>query len=137
MALHRAQIQRVAPQLQLARRAYLVLLVSLLVAALGDFTSYGIGVFSQAAWRYGFGVEMLAWLGIMLGSLLYGIALLQQHAFHPVLGWMLILAAILMPATFFDRILVHYAPNAQLLPFAVVWPLVGVYLLVSRRSGSI
>ncbi len=137
MALHRAQIQRVAPQRQRAHRAYLVLLASLLVAALGDFTSYGIGVFSPAAWRYGFGVEMLAWLGIMLGSLLYGIALLQQHAFHPVIGWMLILAALLMPATFFDRILVHYAPNAQLLPFAVVWPIVGVYLLARRRSCSI
>jgi len=137
IALQRAQIQRVARQRQLTNRAYLVLLVSLVVAALGDFTSYGIGVFSQAAWRYGFGVEVVAWLGVMLGALLYGIAILQQHVFHPVIGWLLVLAALLMPATFFDRILVHYAPNAQLLPFAVVWPIVGVYLLASRHSGSI
>jgi len=132
IALHRTHIQRVAQPRQLAHRAYRVLLVSLIVAALGDFTSYGIGVFSPAAWRYGFGVEVVAWFGVILGTLLYGIALLQQHAFHPVIGWLLILAAHLMPATFFDRMLVHYAPNAQLLPFAVVWPVVGVYLFLSK-----
>jgi len=38
-----------------------------------------------------------------------------------------------MPLTFFDRILVHYAPNAQLLPFALVWPIIGVYLLAMYR----
>jgi hypothetical protein len=137
IALHRAQMQRVVQQSRFAHRAYHVLLASLMAAALGDFTSYGIGVFSQTAWRYGFGVEVVAWLGIMLGSLLYGIALLQRHTVHPVIGWLLILAALLMPATFFDKILVHYAPNAQLLPFAVVWPIVGLYLLASRHSGSI
>ena len=135
IALHRAHIQRVAQPRQLAHQAYRVLLVSLIVAALGDFTSYGIGVFSQAAWRYGFGVEVVAWLGVMLGTLLYGIAILQRRAFHPVIGWLLILAALLMPATFFDRMLVHYAPNAQLLPFAVVWPIVGVYLFSSKPTG--
>lgn len=136
IALQRTQIRRAAQPRQLARRGYLVLLVSLIVAALGDFISYGIGVFSQAAWRYGFGAEVVAWLGVMLGALLYGIAILQQHAIHPVMGWLLILAALLMPATFLDRILVHYAPNAQLLPFAVVWPIVGIYLLAIGRSGS-
>jgi hypothetical protein len=137
MALDRAQIQRVAQQSRRGNRAYQVLLVSLVVAALGDFTSYGIGVFSEAAWRVGFGIEMVAWFGIMLGALLYGIALLQRRAVHPTIVWLLIVAALLMPATFFDKILVQYAPNAQLLPFAVVWPIVGVYLLASRRSGSI
>jgi hypothetical protein len=134
MALHRAQIQRVARQSRLGDRAYHVLLVSLVVAAVGDFTSYGIGVFSEAAWRVGFGVEAVAWLGIMLGALLYGFAILQRRAVHPAIGWLLIVAALLMPATFFDRMLVQYAPNAQLLPFAVVWPIVGVYLLAGRRQ---
>src|SRR5262245_40035423 len=55
MALHRAHLQRVVKSHQIAYRAYLLLLTSLIVAAIGDFTSYGIGVFSQAAWRYGFG----------------------------------------------------------------------------------
>lgn len=137
IGLHHAHRQRVIQSHQLNHRAYVMLLVSLIIAAVGDFTSYGIGVSSQAAWRFGFGVEVVAWLGVMLGTLLYGITILLQHAFHPVMGWLLILAALLMPATFFDRFLVHYAPNAQLLPFAVVWPIVGVYLLSSRPSGSI
>jgi len=135
IALHRLQIQRHGPPNQLARRAYLLLLVSLMVAALGDFTSYGIGVFSELAWRFGFGAEVLAWLGVMLGSLLYGIVLMRQPAFHPATGWLLVIAALLMPATFFDRILVHYAPNAQLLPFALVWPTVGVVMLAKGYSG--
>jgi hypothetical protein len=53
------------------------------------------------------------------------------------MGWLLILAGLLMPATFFDRMLVHYAPNAQLLPSAVVWPIVGVYLLSSQTKRSV
>lgn len=129
IALHRAHIERVTRPHRLVHRAYLTLMASLMVAAVGDFTSYGIGVFSPAAWRYGFGV--------VLGTLLYGIAILQQHAFHPVIGWLLILAALLMPATYFDRHLVHYAPNAQLLPFAMVWPIVGLYLLSNKPAGSI
>jgi len=137
VALHRAQSQRVAQQHLLADRAYRLLIGSLMVAALGDFTSYGIGVHYEAAWRYGFGVEVAAWLGVMLGALSYGIAILRQRALHPFIGWLLILAALLMPATFFDRFLVRYAPNAQLLPFAVVWPIVGIYLLAGRHTGSI
>jgi hypothetical protein len=137
IALHRAHIRRAAQPHQLASRAYGVLLVSLLVAAIGDFTSYGMGVFSPAAWRYGFGVEMAAWLGVMLGTLLYGTAILKQRALHSSIGWLLILAGLLMPATFFDRMIVHYAPNAQLLPSAVVWPIVGVYLLSSQTKRSV
>jgi hypothetical protein len=136
IALQRAQLQKIAQPRQFAQRAYRVLLLSLLAAAIGDFTSYGIGQFSQAAWRYGFGVEVLAWLGIMLGMLFYGIAILRQHALHPVTGWLLVLAALLMPAAFFDRLLVQYSPNAQLLPFAVVWPVIGIHLLAGRRAGS-
>jgi hypothetical protein len=136
IALQRAHLQRVVQSHQFAYRAYLMLLTSLIVAAVGDFTSYGIGIVSRAAWRYGFGIEVVAWFGVMLGTLLYGIAILRQHVFHSVIGWLLILAALLLPATFFDRFLVHYAPNAQLLPFAVVWPIVGMYLRSLKPTGS-
>ena len=137
IALHRAHIQCVIQPHPLDQRAYFMLLVSLIIAAVGDFTSYGIGVSSQAAWRFGFGLEAVAWLGVMLGAFLYGLVILRQRVFHSVIGWLLILVALLLPATFFDRVLVQYAPNAQLLPFAVVWPIVGIYLIAGKPSESI
>jgi hypothetical protein len=112
-----------------------LLLGSLVLALSGDFTSYGLGVFSQAAWRIGFGAEVLSWLGVLLGALAYGVAILRQRTFPPFIGGLLISAALLLPVTFFDRILVHYAPNAQLLPFAVVWPILGLYLLATRHQA--
>ncbi|HET9908718.1 MAG TPA: hypothetical protein VFQ23_18865 [Anaerolineales bacterium] len=136
-ALHRAHSQRVIQPHQLDRRAYIVLLSSLIIAAVGDFISYGIGVVSQAAWRGGFGLEAIAWLGIMLGAFLYGLVILRHQVFHPVIGLLLILVTVLLPVTFFDRSLIQYAPNAQLLPFAVVWPILGMYLLFGKSRKSV
>lgn len=136
LALRRAQIAIKAPAGRLDYWGYRLLLASLILAALGDFASYGLGVFSRFLWSNGFGVEVFAWLGVMVGSVMYGAALIRQRVFHPIVGVSLIVSGLLMPLTILDRYLVVYAPNAQTLPLALAWTLIGVYLITLRSESA-
>lgn len=122
---------------RLARVGYRALQCSLLTAALGDFLSYGVGAVSATAWRYGFGLEGVAWAGIVLGSILYGLAMARTRRMPLWTAVLLVAGAVLLPVMFLDRYLVMYWPNAQLLPFCAAWTAVGAYLLTRvRRMGQ-
>lgn len=134
--LQRFQTSRAPSVGRFTRFSYWFLLCSLLIAAFGDFLSYGIGVISEAAWRNGFGLEMLAWPGIVVGSVLYGIAMLRLRRTPAWTALILMAGAILLPLMFFDQSLVRYWPNAQLLPYSFAWTILGVYQLMSWRQHS-
>ncbi len=121
---------------QFARLRYQLLLAALGIAALGDFFSYGVGVVSETAWRIGFMVEVLSWLGIVAGSVLYGLALLRARSLPPWMAVLLMLGGLLMPVMFLDRGLIMYMPNAQTLPLIVAWTILGVSLIVAERPRS-
>lgn len=132
--LHQFQTTRAQSIDRFTRFSYWLLLGFLLIAAVGDFVSYGIGVISTRAWSAGFGLEMLAWIGVIAGSVLYGIAMLRVHVMPHWTGWLLIVGAILLPSMFFDRTLVMYWPNAQLLPYSLVWTILGGYQLLHQHE---
>ena len=132
--LHQLQTRYVQSVNRFTRFSYWLLLGSLLIAAGGDFVSYGMGVISPRAWRAGFGLEMFAWMGVIAGSVLYGIAMLRLHVLPPWTGWILMLGGILLPCMFFDRTFVMYWPNAQLLPYSFAWTILGGYQLLQRFS---
>jgi hypothetical protein len=105
----------------------------MLVAGVGDFVSYGLGIFSEILWRAGFGVEILALLVIIMATVGYGRSLLQQPLTPYWLGWLLIIAAILVPAMFFEKFLTAYWPNSPILPLVLAWAIVGAHLLFHQQ----
>ena len=113
-----------------ARRRYQVLLGALGIAALGDFLSYGVGARSELAWRFGFGVEVFSWLGVMAGSVTYGLALLRAPTFPPWMALLVIHGGLLMLVMFFDRSVIMYMPNAQTFPLVIAWMILGVRLIL-------
>lgn len=115
------------------QRWYKILLGALTVAGISDFVSYGLGIFSEILWRVGFGVEILALLVIIVATVGYGRSLLQQPLTPHWLGWLLIIAAILVPAMFFEKFLTAYWPNSPVLPLVLAWAIVGVYLLFHQQ----
>ncbi len=80
---------------------------------------------------------MLAWIGVIAGSILYGSAMLRLHVLPPWTGCLLMIGAILLPWMFFDRTLVMYWPNAQLLPYSFAWTIIGGYQLLQRHMSTI
>lgn len=133
-ALHRLQIQRGAASTGLLRFGYRCTLIGLSLCTLGDLTSYGVGAFSKIAWSYGFGLEVLAWIAVSLGSICYAIASLRLKLLPSWLAWLILLAGVLLPFTLLDFYLVAYAPNAQLLPVVHLWAVVGLYLIAQARQ---
>jgi hypothetical protein len=115
------------------QRWYKILLGALTVAGISDFVSYGLGIFSEILWRVGFGVEILALLVIIVATVGYGRSLLQQPLTPHWLGWLLIIAAILVPAMFFEQVLAGYWPNSPILPLVLAWAIVGVHLLFHQQ----
>ncbi len=113
-----------------ARRRYQFLLSALGIAALGDFFSYGVGVISELSWQLGFGVEVLSWLGVVSGSVAYGLALLRARSVPPWMAIVVILGGMLMLGMFFDRSIIMYMPNAQTLPLALAWIILGTRLII-------
>ena len=81
-------------------------------------------------------VEVLSWLGIVAGSVLYGLALLRARSLPRWMAVLLILGGLLMPVMFLDRGLIMYMPNAQTLPLIVAWTVLGVSLIVDERPRS-
>jgi hypothetical protein len=134
IGLHQSQTRYVPSVDRFTRFSYRFLLCFLLIAAVCDFVSYGIGVLSTVAWSVGFGLEMLAWVGITAGSILYGIAMLRLRVMPYWTGWLLMIGAILLPCMFFDRTLVMYWPNAQLLPYSFAWTILGGYQLMHPQE---
>jgi hypothetical protein len=112
---------------------YIILRYGMLVAGVGDFVSYGLGIFSEILWRAGFGVEILALLVIIMATVGYGRSLLQQPLTPRWLGWLLIIASILVPAMFFEKFLTAYWPNSPVLPLVLAWAIVGVHFLFHQQ----
>lgn len=124
MAVH----HRYATENKRHRRWYKILSYALLVAAVSDYVSYGLGIFSSFLWQMGFGLEMLALLVVIVASVFYGWACHQQANTPRWLGWLLIVSAILVPPMLFEPVLASYWPNSLVLPLVLAWAGIGVYL---------
>jgi len=115
------------------QRWYKILRSALLIAGVGDLVSYGLGIFSEVLWRAGFGVETLALVMVVVATMGYSRSLHQQPSAPRWLGWLLTIAAILVPAMFFERFLTAYWPNSPVLPLVLAWAIVGVHLLFHQQ----
>ncbi len=124
MAVH----HRYASENKRHRRWYKILSYALLLAAISDYVSYGLGIFSSFLWQMGFGLEMLALLVVIVASVFYGWGWQQQANTPRWLGWLLIVSAILVPPMFFERALTGYWPNSPVLPLVLAWAGIGVCL---------
>ena len=106
--------------------SYMLLLVSLSIVAIGDFISYGLGVFSDFLWRFGFAAESLIFLMVLLGSIWYGAALIRAKIGLSTSGGLLIAASLLAPVLAFEDIFIGYLPNGPVLPYIVAWSVIGL-----------
>lgn len=106
---------------------YWVLAGSLGIALFGDVMSYGVGAFWTIAWSAGFGVEVLSWLGVIVGSVWFGVSILRHRSAPAWVGWAIVLGGVMIPVGFFDRAVVQYMPNAQILPLAAIWAAIAVW----------
>jgi len=103
-----------------------LLLISLSIVAVGDFISYGIGVFSDFLWSFGFAVESLVFLMVLLGSIWYGAALIWAKIGLSATGGLLIAASLLAPVLVFEDFFIGYLPNGPVLPYIIVWSVIGL-----------
>ena len=106
--------------------SYRLLLISLSIVAIGDFISYGFGVFSDILWRFGFAAESLVFLMVLLVSIWYGAALIRAKIGLSTSGGLLIAASLLAPVMVFEDILIGYLPNGPVLPFIIAWSVIGL-----------
>jgi hypothetical protein len=126
--------RRKTPAGRLARAGFWLLFASLIISALGDFASYGVGGmgawigadYAKLAWSWGFGVEVIAWLGIVLSSLLLGIAC--WRVLPRWLAMTIILGGLLMPVLLLDFWFMNYAPNTQTMPLVLAWAVIGGWM---------
>ena len=118
----------------LVRRAWRAMYGALLIAVVGDATSYWgnslPGFVGEQLWGWGFVVESLAIFALLLASLSYGIA----GFWHPFLPrWA---AALLVLAALPGRLLTNlyvadYWPNALVVPLSISWATIGIGLWLS------
>jgi hypothetical protein len=106
--------------------SYRLLLISLSIVAISDFISYGLGVFSDFLWSFGFAVESLVFLIVLLGSIWYGAALIRAKIGLSTSGGLLIAASLLAPVLVFEDIFIGYLPNGPVLPYIVAWSVIGL-----------
>lgn len=134
LGLHSLNTHSAPPPDRLTRYGFRLLFGATLCAAFGDFLGYGIGVFSTWAWRNGFGIEVISWIGMLIGSLLYGAAILRVGRLPRWVGWLVIVAGLLLPLSFAIPELVGYAPNAQIMPYSLVWLVLGIFQIRAQRQ---
>src|SRR5690606_41120484 len=84
------------------RWSYRAALTGLALSGLGDFASYVLGAWSQAAWSVGFGVEVFAWLVAVPGLLAYGAFTLRRGVLPRWVGWAVVAAGAGVPLGFPD-----------------------------------
>ena len=106
--------------------SYRLLLILLSIVAIGDFMSYGLGVFSESLWRFGFAAESLVFLIVVFGSIWYGAALIRAKIGLSVSGGLLIAASLLAPVMVFEDIFIGYLPNGPVLPYIIAWSVIGL-----------
>ena len=117
--------------------SYRLLLISLSIVAIGDFMSYGLGVFSESLWRFGFAAESLVFLIVVFGSIWYGAALIRAKIGLSVSGGLLIAASLLAPVMVFEDIFIGYLPNGPVLPYIIAWSVIGLQTTFRTPFASI
>jgi len=114
----------------LEKWSWRVMYVALLVAALGDFTSYwGIslpGSLGETLWGAGFGVEILAFLVMIVAVTVYGVVSLRLRVI-PIWASSLLIATI--PIALSGLIATQYVPNALVVPLSLVWAAISLWLV--------
>lgn len=118
--LHRNSASR------LEKRGFAVLVAGLIatfVGVAGDYWANGIG----------FLLEVLGLLVSMIGSTVYGIALLRIGLGPRLVAWSFVLSG---PGAVLFMLLIGHIPSGPTLPFAISWLLVGFMLLLRSRATS-
>ena len=108
------------------KRGFVVLVAGLLatfVGVAGDYWAHGIG----------FLLEVLGLLVLMIGSLVYGIALLRIGVAPRWVAWSFVLAG---PGALLFMFLIGHIPSGPTFPLAICWLLVGFMLLSRSRATS-
>ncbi len=111
-----------------------VVLAGLVLALLGDVVAYwgGSGDISESPVQgLGFTFEMLAVLAVLIGSVFYGRVTLRADAVPKWVAWLLTIAG---PAAILVVFLVNYIPHGAVLPFSLVFAIVGYFLLTQGRD---
>lgn len=120
-ALHRLQRGSAS---RWEKRGFVVLVAGLLatlVGVAGDYWANGIG----------FLLEVLGLLVSMIGSTVYGIALLRIGVAPGWVAWSFVLSG---PGAVLFMLLIGHIPSGPTFPFAISWLLVGFMLLLRSRA---
>ena len=119
---------------RLERVAFVALVVGLGLGAVGDFGAYWRPSWSGPGGDLGQTAEMLALVVVLVGSFLYGIAMLLAGGLPRWCGWLLVLAG---PAAVVDTLYgVYFIPHGTMLPISIVWAAIGVLLLLGRGGRA-
>ena len=114
-----------------------VLWTALTLACVGDAVSYwGISVpgdAGQTLWGLGFAVEIVAVLGLLAATTLYGVIALRQGVLPRASSALLVGVVPIAVLTLIG--VTPYVPNAVVVPMSLIWASVGVWLLFGGRSS--
>ena len=118
--------RRPAAGARLDRVGQVALVIGLLLGAVGAFGAYWRPSWSSDG-EVGQTIETLGLLVVLVGSVLYGVAVLLVGSLPRWCGWLLVIAG---PAAVVDTFYgVYYIPHGTMLPISVVWAAVGIVLL--------
>ena len=123
LAVHHVHDQ--APN-RLEKRGYVVLVagsVATTVGVAGDYWANGIG----------FPIEVLGLLAMIVGVIMYGLALHRSKVVPQGWAWMFLACG---PGALVSMGLIGHIPSGPTLPFAVVWLVVGSMLLLSKGIST-
>jgi hypothetical protein len=117
------------------RRTWRVLWVSLIVAAVGDGTSYwGLSLPEPGDILGGVGwmVELLTLPVVLVATTIYGIVSIRIRVI-PL--WSAVLLTAIIPILWFSLAgLTWYLPNGVVVPISIIWASIGVWVLATDRN---
>jgi hypothetical protein len=129
-----AHPRRPAAGARLERVGFTALVVGLGLGAVGDFGAYWRPFWSGPGGESAQAIEVVALLVVLVGSVLYGSAMLLAGSLPRWCGWLLIIAG---PAAVVDTFYgVYFIPHGTMLPISVAWAAVGILLLIGRAGRA-
>jgi hypothetical protein len=124
-------LQSRSPLPKWEQRTWRILWIALIAAAVGDGVSYwGISVtdpVGEELWGWGFLIEMLALLVVLVSTTLYGIISLRIRL---IPMWASVLLTAIAPIAIGTLVIVtDYVPNAFVVPMSIIWATIGAWVL--------
>jgi hypothetical protein len=122
--------------LRQTRWIWTVLLVSVCASLAGDFVSYWgkslPGIAGEWLWGWGFMIEMIGIMGLLLATLAYGTLALFTRLLSRWESTLLILAVVAVVP--FSKFVVDYWPNALVVPSSIAWAAIGICRWTAERG---